>query len=325
MGEKNVSMRTIARECGVSINTVSHALRDFPDISKATKQRICQKAIELGYMPNVVSQQLKNEEKPIIALLTGSLSDLYFSILCDEIIKIVREKDEYSVQILSYADDDMSILKQCVLQRVDMIVTHDLFSSEAMEFAELNNIKIITVGGGNLEVNADVVSVNEKMSCEQVARYLWGIHKGKKFIYVGLDYFVSDLRYKYFKKALNELNETDIVYFDAEKEDEQVLLDYILNGYRSIFFFDDSLVYRMLAKLDKIVVNVRKAFPDLHLVGFDGLCENIEGMQQISTVKIDYPAFAEAIYQMISFRFNNPKAGYKRTLLPTKLHQRTKS
>lgn len=59
MGKKNVSMKTIATECGVSINTVSHALRDFSDISKNTKQMIRQKAIELGYLPNIPSQRLK--------------------------------------------------------------------------------------------------------------------------------------------------------------------------------------------------------------------------------------------------------------------------
>lgn len=70
---------------------------------------------------------------------------------------------------------------------------------------------------------------------------------------------------------------------------------------------------------------VRKAFPDLHLVGFDGLCENILGLKQISTVLIDYSEFAMAIYELIKYRFDNPTSDHRRVVLSTAIHQRTKS
>lgn len=70
---------------------------------------------------------------------------------------------------------------------------------------------------------------------------------------------------------------------------------------------------------------VRKAFPDLHLVGFDGLCENILGLKQISTVLIDCSEFAMAIYELIKYRFDNPTSDHRRVVLSTAIHQRTKS
>lgn len=327
MGKKNVSMKTIATECGVSINTVSHALRDFSDISKNTKQMIRQKAIELGYLPNIPSQRLKigGGEKAVVAVLVSELTNLYFSILCDKLIKIVEQNNEYDIQILFESDDAMSTIKQCILQRVDMVITHRVFPQEAMEYAKINNIKVITIGCDMMNIDADVVTVNEAMSCEQVARYLWGIHKANKFLFVGLDYYLSDLRYGYFKNALNSLGVTDIMYFNESTDDIRKLLDYITNGYRSIFFYDDVMAYRILNKLDDIVVDVRKVFPDLHLVGFDGLCENILGLKQISTVLIDYSEFAKAIYDLIRYRFDNPTSDHRRIVLSTSIHQRTKS
>lgn len=328
MGKKNVNMKIIARECGVSINTVSHALRDFDDISKATKQRIRQKAVELGYMPNAVAQQIKGEEKPVVALLFAKLTNLYFSVLSNEIIKIVEKNQDFCVLMLPLNSNHLEVLKQCVLQRVDMVVTHDIFPAEAAEFAKLNNIKIIMVGNGPLHINADSVSVDEEMSCEQVARYLWGIHKGKKFLYVGDNYYLCDLRYRYFKTMLSSLGATDVIKFSRASNKESAdreLLKLINEGYRSIFFYNDVEAYESLAALDRIVVDVRKAFPDLHLVGFDGLCENVAGMKQISTVLIDYVAFAREIYNMIVFRLNNPDAPFKKVLLPTSLHQRKNS
>lgn len=219
----------------------------------------------------------------------------------------------------------MSTIKQCILQRVDMVITHRVFPQEAMEYAKINNIKVITIGCDMMNIDADVVTVNEAMSCEQVARYLWGIHKANKFLFVGLDYYLSDLRYGYFKNALNSLGVTDIMYFNESTDDIRKLLDYITNGYRSIFFYDDVMAYRILNKLDDIVVDVRKVFPDLHLVGFDGLCENILGLKQISTVLIDYSEFANAIYDLIRYRFDNPTSDHRRIVLSTSIHQRTKS
>ena len=57
MSKKNVSLKTIAAECGVSIMTVSRALRDSYGVSDRIKEKIRKKAIELGYMPNHVERR----------------------------------------------------------------------------------------------------------------------------------------------------------------------------------------------------------------------------------------------------------------------------
>ena len=41
MSTKNVSLKSIAAKVNVSINTVSHALRDMDDISALPKYRPC--------------------------------------------------------------------------------------------------------------------------------------------------------------------------------------------------------------------------------------------------------------------------------------------
>ena len=53
---KSVGLKTIAYELNVSVNTVSRALRDCDDISVEMKEKVRQKAYELGYMPNNISQ-----------------------------------------------------------------------------------------------------------------------------------------------------------------------------------------------------------------------------------------------------------------------------
>ena len=46
-----VTLKQIAERAGVSINTVSLALRDMPNVNPDTRARICGIAAELGYCP----------------------------------------------------------------------------------------------------------------------------------------------------------------------------------------------------------------------------------------------------------------------------------
>ena len=49
-----VRLKDIAARAGVSVMTVSKALRDEPDISAATKTRLKQMALEMGYTPDTI-------------------------------------------------------------------------------------------------------------------------------------------------------------------------------------------------------------------------------------------------------------------------------
>ncbi len=72
--QRQVTLRDIAKELGISHVTVSLALRDHPRISEATRQRVKQKAEEMGYHPDPMLSalshyRLTSKEKPIQATL----------------------------------------------------------------------------------------------------------------------------------------------------------------------------------------------------------------------------------------------------------------
>ena len=61
-----VSLKDIARRCGVSVATVSKALNDQNDISEATKKLVRETAAELGYFPNSSARALKTNRTPVL-------------------------------------------------------------------------------------------------------------------------------------------------------------------------------------------------------------------------------------------------------------------
>ena len=64
-----VSIKDIAKACGVSAATVSKALHDQKDVSEETKERVRQTAKELGYLPNAAARALKTNRSKNIGVL----------------------------------------------------------------------------------------------------------------------------------------------------------------------------------------------------------------------------------------------------------------
>ena len=324
MSKKNVSLKTIAAECGVSIMTVSRALRDSYGVSDKIKEKIRKKAIELGYMPNHVVQSMSKDEKPVIAILIDSFNNLYFSTLINELMKLLYEKNEYDFMFLYSKQFDNDVIKQCILQRIDLIITHIEPDKETYEMAKMNNIQIVFVGSSKLDYDMDIVSVDNQQGSVLAAKYLRNFHNSDKYVYIGVNYFLSEQRKKLFIDELKNSYEEDcdIKCFNADEEEIETLYSYIADGYRSLFIYNDMLAYQVLDGLDKIAFDIRKAFPDLHLIGFDGLCEYIPGLKQITTIEIDFLEFATVTYDVICNRLENERSENQRIILPVKIHRR---
>ena len=55
----SVTIKDVARSCGLSISTVSKVFNGYPDISEATRRQVMEAAREIGYRPNALARALK--------------------------------------------------------------------------------------------------------------------------------------------------------------------------------------------------------------------------------------------------------------------------
>ena len=56
-----VSMKEIAKQCNVSVATVSKALNGYSDIGEETKNYILRTASEMGYLPKLIGKSFEDE------------------------------------------------------------------------------------------------------------------------------------------------------------------------------------------------------------------------------------------------------------------------
>ena len=74
-----ITLKQIARELDVSISTVSKSLKDSPEISEDTKQKVQAFAKLYNYRPNNIALSLKNRKTKTIGVLLPDIVHHFFS------------------------------------------------------------------------------------------------------------------------------------------------------------------------------------------------------------------------------------------------------
>jgi len=74
-----VRLKDIAERAGVSIMTVSKALRDEPDVSPSTRERIRQLAQQMGYVPDSTARGLRSQTSGLFGVVISSITNPVFS------------------------------------------------------------------------------------------------------------------------------------------------------------------------------------------------------------------------------------------------------
>jgi len=95
-GKHRVSLKDLANELGVSIATVSRALRSSPEIGQEMQQRVKDLARRLNYRPNPFAQSLRKEAPRVIGVVVPNLVTHYYAAVLDGIEEEAAKKG-YSV------------------------------------------------------------------------------------------------------------------------------------------------------------------------------------------------------------------------------------
>ena len=89
----NVRQSDIARALNVSRVTVSKALRDHPDISRAMKKKIEKTARSMGYVPNLIARQLNSRRTYTLGITVPDLENSFFAYIVDSMIDQATEQN----------------------------------------------------------------------------------------------------------------------------------------------------------------------------------------------------------------------------------------
>jgi LacI family transcriptional regulator len=121
---KETTLKEIAEALGISITTVSKALKNYSDVSEKTRKAVVALAEELNYTPNSFAVNLRTKESKTIGLIIPEVVHHFFSNVINGIIA-EAEKKGYLVIILQSNESLELEKKQVALlinKRVDGII-----------------------------------------------------------------------------------------------------------------------------------------------------------------------------------------------------------
>jgi LacI family transcriptional regulator len=74
----NATLKKIAQVLDISISTVSRALKNHPDISSLTKQKVMELAETLEYEPNAVAVNLRSKNTKVFGVTIPSITNNFY-------------------------------------------------------------------------------------------------------------------------------------------------------------------------------------------------------------------------------------------------------
>jgi LacI family transcriptional regulator len=128
-----VRLKDIARHVGVSIMTVSKALRDAPDVSAATKSRIKALAKQMGYVPDSSAQGLRTKTTKLFGLIIPSSTNPIYARI---VVAIEERAHELGYDILfahslNKPEREELCIRRFLSRRVDGLFISPVYRFEA--------------------------------------------------------------------------------------------------------------------------------------------------------------------------------------------------
>ena len=317
-----VSMKDISEACGVSIATVSKAINDHDDISVETKQRIREKARQMGYFPNSAAKALKTNRTHNLGVLYvddafSGLTHDYFANVLDS-FKRKAEEFGYDITFINNhiaGGTHMSYLEHCRYRSFDgvMIACIDFSAPEVIELLQ-SDIPVVTVDyvfnnhiavvSDNVNGIRDLVEYIYKMGHRKIAY----IHGGS----TGSSAAVTQNRLFSFYKTTQELGleiPDEYIREAAYRDTEQTALEteYLLglpNPPTCIIYPDD---FSAFGGINAIHENGMLIPDDISIAGYDGLRVVRHIRPVLTTIRQDTKAIGELSAEKLISLIDHPK------------------
>lgn len=297
---KETTLKQIAETLGISITTVSKALKNYPDVSEKTKKSVLDLANSLQYTPNSFAVNLRTKESRTIGLIIPEVVHHFFSSVVNGIIA-EAEKNGYLVIILQ-SNESLELEKKqvelLINKRVDgIILSLSNESNDDLHLKEIIRREIPLVQFDKIAklIPSSKVIINDQKAAFEATEHL--INRGcKKIAHIrgpinpqnAIDRFLG------YKKALEKNNipfDSKLVYtcknvtFEEGKEfAEQIIKDH--PDVDGIFVITDLVAVGVLAYFNENNIKVPQ---QVKIIGFSNWF-----MSQVITPKlstVDQPSY----------------------------------
>lgn len=200
---KRITIKDVAREAGVSITTVSHALSGQGVLKQETRDRVRAIAKKMQYIPDWSGKNLKAADTGILGFFTRSVAGLY-GLLMDSMYQECQENG-YEMEIF-IVESGERVLQRMMGKRVDgAIILHSELKEEQEAFLHDMEFPVVYLDREIKDQYASSVLFDSYGSGRMAAEYLYSLGHRRMLIVRGVDWtYDGDQRMKGFGDFMRE-------------------------------------------------------------------------------------------------------------------------
>ncbi|MCI8956937.1 MAG: LacI family transcriptional regulator [Eubacterium sp.] len=284
----DITIKDIAKICGVGISTVSRAINNDPGIKEDTKKRILEVIEEYHYIPNNSARHLKMTESNTIALLVKGIDNQFFQ----GMLKIFEEelKQLKYTFLLHAVGEQQKSMDIAVELAKEKRLKGVIFLGGRIDTTDnrLKNMGIpyvmctVAVDMTASERDCSSVSIDDEKESYRVVDYLCKKGHTKIAIIAGRDndLAVGGMRLKGYKQALRDhgvdTEENLIFHMKHEIPEYSIENGYIVTkellesqvSFTALYAISDLTAFGAY----KAILEAGKKIPDDYsVIGFDGI------------------------------------------------------
>ena len=174
---KDITLKEIASKLGISITTVSKALKNYPDVSEKTRNSVLELAKSLHFTPNSFAVNLRTKESKTIGLVIPEVVHHFFSSVINGIID-EAEKHGYLVIIVQSNESlEMEIkqIEMLINKRVDGILislSNDSNDDEHIKEIQRRGVPLVLFDKISKLINCSKVIINDQKAASDAVEHL---------------------------------------------------------------------------------------------------------------------------------------------------------
>lgn len=298
MGNGNITQKDIAEKLGVSINTVSRALRDSEEISVPLRARIKELASEMGYIPNRVAYFMRGGKTNFVGIVVNSITNPYYTLCLNELISALGKKGYAPFIVMSKKNVlDFDTLTSLIMNHVCSILSFADIEDNVRQYCKENGIPLLLVGVPPQGENIDAIFADELYTGKVIAEEFF--RSGRKHpCYIGTDVKQSsDLRKTEFIRLLTAkgypVGEHMVIFKEREAQKEALEHAILSAKYDFFYCFNDEIASYVSEILEE------NAIKDYTLYGVDGTPKYLPICRKFNSIGYSFRRIAELVMQVL--------------------------
>jgi DNA-binding LacI/PurR family transcriptional regulator len=324
-----VTLRDVARHCGVSRATVSLVLNDSPLVAATTRDRVRQAMTELGYVYNRAAASLRTQHSDAIGVVLTNITNPYFAEFAAGLQDTLTGSGTVPLLAVSGEDRELQhrLMKSLVERNVDGIVLVPAHGTTPEDLPDLLSTPVVLLARRLDGMEVDYVGAQNRDGGYAAAEHLYS-HGCRRISFIGgySDASARDERAGGVEEFLNERgcaldSDHSVVCEPARPQARDAAMRLLAEDPKvdGIVCFSDVVAFGVL---DAIADMGRSVGSDVRVIGFDDVHDAGLNHPSLSSVAVPARETGRRAGQLVLERASGSTEPTVREEFPTKLEPR---